>query len=158
VSTGARLVEDEAALRLLNERYFHALDRRDFGLLAECFSRTATASYLGGQWQLEGRDAVVARLEVVLRFSSTLHTLASMSIDLEGDDTASGHVLAIAYLSTSDAPGGRIIVRGLHYRDGYTRAEGSWRIQTREQVPLWQFEADAVPPILPAGPATRDEP
>lgn len=138
-------------LRALNEAYFSALDRRDFDALGQCFATDTIAEYLGGQWRLKGRAAVVERLRLVATFDGTLHLPGTMSFD--GATAApTGTVFAVASLSVDDGAGtSRVIVRGLRYSDVYVADDGLWRIARRRQDELWQYEMPAVTPAVPGG-------
>jgi ketosteroid isomerase-like protein len=140
---------DEQAIRALNERYFNALDRVDFDALGDCFTEDTTAVYLGGDWHMQGRSAVLERLGVIRSFDSTIHVLTTMSFAFR-DDIVAGEVFAIAYISLSQDGVPRVMVRGLRYRDRYARETDRWRIAHREQDPLWQYEVNATAPMIPA--------
>jgi len=140
---------DEQAIRALSERYFNALDRRDFDALRDCFTAETTAVYLGGEWRMQGRDAVLEKLEAILSFESTIHAPTTMSVWFDGD-RVTGEVFAIAYIAFKGDGVPRMMIRGLRYRDRYVQAEDGWRIAHREQDPLWQYEVAAVAPAIPA--------
>jgi hypothetical protein len=137
-------VTDEQELRGLVERYFHSLDHRDMSALGECFATDAHASYNDGATTVDGRDEIVREFAAIARFPSSIHVLANASVDVERRE---GVVYAVAYLTSPDEE--RILVRGLRYDDRYAHEDGQWRFQSREHHPLWQFEADAVPPRVP---------
>ncbi|ODU06230.1 MAG: hypothetical protein ABS81_05285 [Pseudonocardia sp. SCN 72-86] len=138
------------SLRELAERYFRALDRADLDALARCFTEDAVTVYLGGDWRLTGRHAIVDRFRAYRRtsgLSSSIHLVGTQAFTVGGAGAA-GHVLAIAHLEFAD----RIVVRGLSYDDTYVLVDGSWLIRERRQKPLWQYEISCSPVGLPAGP------
>ena len=143
------LAVDEPALRALNERYFNALDRRDFAALGDCFTLDATSVYLGGEWRMQGREEIVSRLDRILDFDSTIHAPTTMSFHADGD-AVYGEVFAIATIAYQGEGGTHIMVRGLRYRDRYGEKPDGWRIAHREQDPLWQYEVQGVTPAIPA--------
>lgn len=147
--------DDERALRSLNERYFNALDRLDFSAIGDCFTTDAKVVYLGGDWELEGRQEVVDRLGALRDFEATIHTVATMSF-LVDDDGLSGEVFAIAHISLLQDGDPRVMVRGLRYRDRYRRDPDAWRIVARRQDPLWQFDVAGAPPMIPAQQSHHD--
>lgn len=139
----------EPELRALNERYFNALDRRDFEAIGDCFAADATSTYLGGHWEMTGRAEILERLEAILEFDATIHAPTTMSF-ADGDDGPTGEVFAIA--SIAYRPGGgdqRVMVRGLRYRDRYVADADGWRITHRAQDPLWQYDVAAMTPAIP---------
>ena len=140
----------EAELRALNEQYFHAVDQRDFAALGACFATDVVAIYLGGEWRMEGRAAVLERLEVIKSFDSCIHAPATMSFSVGGDgagESATGVVLCVAHLLID----GQMVVRGLQYTDRYQLdpAGGGWQIAERRQDELFQYELPAVEPRHP---------
>jgi hypothetical protein len=135
-------------LRALNERYFHALDQCDLAAVGACFTDNAESIYLGGEWILSGREQLVERLQVIRTFASSIHVPTTMSFSSDGD-RATGTVYAIAHIAIGDGDVARLAVRGLRYVDEYTREGGTWRIRTRRQDPLWQYEVPTVPPEIP---------
>jgi ketosteroid isomerase-like protein len=140
----------EPQLRALEERYFNALDRRDFEAIGDCFASAATSVYLGGDWQMEGRAEIVERLEKILEFESTIHAPATMSFAEEGGEVK-GEVFATATIAYRTDGESRVMVRGLRYRDRLVEEADGWRIAHREQDPLWQYEIDPVVPAIPGG-------
>lgn len=143
------MTPDEQALRDLNERYFNALDRLDFDALGACFTEDATAVYLGGDWRMDGREAIVERLEAIRSFDSTLHAPATMSFAVAVAE-ATGEVFAVANVAVSEDGVQRLMVRGLRYRDRYALGDGGWRIAHRAQDPLWQYDVATISPSIPA--------
>ena len=142
---------EDSALRALNERYFNALDQLDFEAIGDCFTTDAVASYLGGDWELEGRQAIVERLGALRSFDCSIHVPATMALSLDaGGETGNGVVFAVATLALTQEGSQRVVVRGLRYTDRYVLDRGTWRIAHRTQDPLWQYEVPAVAPSIPA--------
>lgn len=142
-------MKPEPALRALNERYFNAIDRRDFDAIGDCFALDATSVYLGGAWRMEGRAEICQRLEAILEFDSTIHAPTTMSFRVD-DAGLHGEVFAIATIAYQAEGQPRVMVRGLRYRDRYREDPDGWRIVHREQDPLWQYEVQGVTPAIPA--------
>jgi uncharacterized protein (TIGR02246 family) len=141
-------MDDEREIRALNERYFNALDRLDFTAVGECFTTDAVAVYLSGEWEMQGREAILDRLQALRGFECSIHTPGTMSVTLDGA-VAAGEVFATATLLLLEDAAQRVMVRGLRYTDRYLQQDGAWRIAHRRQDPLFQFEAPAVPPAIP---------
>ena len=138
------LLSDNLALRALVERYFNALDRRDLKTIGECFARDAHASFNAGEVILDGREAIVRDFEFINTFPSSIHALASASVDSVERE---GVVYAVAYMQTVDDDGAaQMNVRGIRYDDRYTEEDGRWRFQSRAQRALWQYDAKCVRP------------
>jgi hypothetical protein len=148
--------ETSEELRALNERYFHALDQCDLAAVGGCFTDDAESVYLGGEWILSGRDELVERLAVIRTFASSIHVPTTMSFSSDGD-RATGTVYAIAHIAFGDGEATRLTVRGLRYCDEYTRHGGTWRIRTRRQDPLWQYEVPTVMPSVPGQQTQSDQ-
>lgn len=118
---------------ILQERYFHCLDRRDFAGIAELFCASATAVYdFNGPDPLVGRDAIMKALTIVEAFAGTMHTRSSTGIAADGS-TWTTFALAVVQL-----PDGTVLQRGLRYDDRWRWEDGALRIVQREQSCLWE--------------------
>jgi ketosteroid isomerase-like protein len=147
VRPAARDGSADDALRALAERYFNALDRHDLPAVGDCFTADTFVVYLGGRWSIQGRDEVIRRLRVIEDYESTIHVPATMSFAVDGD-TAAGEIFAVAHLHVEQGETALMIVRGLRYSDTYRREAGVWRVHRRHQEPLWQYQAEMVPPAV----------
>jgi len=128
-----------ASIRPLVERYFHALDTRDFELLEMCFLPESEMSYFGGEVVDKTRDAFIERLKALMTFKASTHTYSNMIVH-QTDTAVHGEVIATAHLLTADK---RLRVRGLHYSDQYIDSEFGWRILRRVHRATWEFEVPA---------------
>jgi ketosteroid isomerase-like protein len=137
---------DRVAVRGVLERYFNALDARDFERLGECFAADASARYDAGgaPQQLSGRAEIVGRISGITSCPASTHSLSSTSVEVRGD-TARATTFAVAVLLLGPDQGDRILVRGLRYDDTLQRAGDSWSIAEREHRPLWQYETPSQP-------------
>jgi ketosteroid isomerase-like protein len=147
-ATRSSMNPDELAIRELNERYFHALDERDFDGLGACFAEGAVAVYLGGSWRMSGRAAVVEQLRAIGQFAASTHVPTTAATKVQGTD-ATGVLYAIAHLLHISDGVQKIFVRGLKYTDRYVADDGTWLIAERRQDPIWQYEAPAMAPNVP---------
>jgi hypothetical protein len=137
-----------AHILVVLERYFHALDARDAGSLASCFSETAQVAYhgSGAEFALRGNTAIAHQLiRTVGRFTATIHGLSNTIIVVTGE-SATADSFAVAHVIVN----GQAHVRGLRYRDALTKTATGWRIETRSHEPLWQYDVQTVPPHVPS--------
>ena len=123
------LVEIEAIKRL-KYRYIRCLDQKLWDELEECLAPDATASYGGGAWSYEGRDAILQFIRDSMgshKFLSS-HRVGQAEIDLTGQDTARG-TWALDDLVIHLEFG--VDIRGAaFYEDTYVKVDGTWRIQS----------------------------
>jgi hypothetical protein len=125
--TPEQLVELELIKRL-KYRYIRCLDLKLFDEIGECFVDGATASYGGGAYTYEGRDAILHFLRTSMGATTMLtsHKVHQPEIELTGDDTATG-VWALDDLVLLTDLG--MAVRGAaYYTDEYVKVDGDWRI------------------------------
>lgn len=121
------LVEMEAIKRL-KYRYVRCLDQKDWDGLEGLFVPEATASFGGGAYPLDGRDAIMAfyRANMSSPGMLTSHKVHQPEIDLTGAGTASG-VWALDDVVVHTELG--VTIRGAaFYRDDYVKRDGAWRI------------------------------
>jgi hypothetical protein len=125
----ADLVEIEEIKRL-KYRYVRCLDQKRWDEIAECFVPDAVASYGGGAWAFEGRDAILEFLRSSMGSEQFLssHRVGQPEIDVTGPDTARG-VWALADLVCQLEFG--VDIRGAaFYEDTYVKVDGQWRIKS----------------------------
>ncbi|MET8947062.1 nuclear transport factor 2 family protein [Streptomyces sp. NPDC004542] len=140
---------DELASRLAIQnriaQYAHAVDRRDFELVRDCYHQDAYddhGRYKGG---LDGLIDYFHRL--ARKLDSTYHLMGTPYIVLEGD-TARVETFALHRAQvTGDAP----VLQGLRYADRFERREGDWRIAHRLVILDWEHAAGDAP-RLPSPP------
>ena len=121
------LVEIEQIKRL-KYRYVRLLDQKGWDELADCFTSDATASFGGGAYAFEGREAILGfyRRNMSSELMLTSHKVHQPEIELTGPDTATG-VWALDDVVVHGEYG--ITVRGAaFYQDEYRKEEGGWRI------------------------------
>jgi len=141
--------DQQLIVRTVIERYFNALDRRDFALLATCFTKEVDFELnLENRIVVHGQDAVVAWMNGMPRPAASNHALSNTAIVIDGDE-ASATTFAVVHVIMGDIGSGQVLVRGLRYDDRLVRQDGGWRIASRQHNPLWQYETVAVLPRVP---------
>lgn len=153
------------AIRDVVNRYFIAIDHREWDLLRTCFAPDVTGIYegvevAGGIDQLmaffEGRSTFGFPLEIVDLQLST-HFIGTHTARVVGDE-AFAETYCLAHLV--DRPGGqpRMRTRGLRYVDEFTCLDGEWVIRHRQHILDWMRADDlevAASGIEPTGRALR---
>jgi len=127
--TADDLVEIEEIKRL-KYRYVRCLDQKRWDEIADCFVPDAVASYGGGAWAFEGRDAILEFLRSSMGSQQFLsaHRVGQPEIDITGPDTATG-TWALMDLVLQLEFG--VDIRGAaFYEDTYVKVEGQWRIKS----------------------------
>ena len=123
-----QLVEIEL-LKRLKYRYIRCLDLKLFDEIGECFIDEATASYGGGAYTYEGRDAIVQFLRNSMGSTTMLtsHKVHHPEVDITGPDTATGVWALDDLVLLTDL---NLTVRGAaYYTDEYVKVGGAWRIR-----------------------------
>lgn len=122
------LVELEAIKRL-KYAYLRCLDQKRWDELATLFTDDATASYGGGAYTFEGRDAVVGFITSAMGAETMLssHRVTQPEIDLLSDDRARG---VWALDDTVVETAAQVTIRGAaFYDDTYVKRDGRWLIE-----------------------------
>jgi len=117
-------------IKRLKHKYVRCLDQKRWDEIAELFVPDATASYGGGAWAFDGRDAIVEFLRSSMGSQQFLsaHRVGQPEIDITGPDSAT----AIWALSDTVAQleFGVDIRGGAFYEDTYVKVDGEWKIQS----------------------------
>ncbi|HLY87862.1 MAG TPA: nuclear transport factor 2 family protein [Acetobacteraceae bacterium] len=123
-------------------RYFHALDRRDYDMVSDCFDENVTATY-GGEAMPSGAAALTDELRKRMdRLGVTMHFAGNLLVSIE-EDGATAETYAIAFVSDAGAQGAaRMRVRGLRYHDRLVLTAAGWKISERVHSVRWSFETD----------------
>ncbi len=123
------LIEIECIKRL-KYKYMRCLDQKIWSEMAECFVENATASYSGGKYSYQGRDAIVEWLEQGMGgdgFHSS-HRAHHPEIELTSATTATG---VWAFDDVVIDTRFDITIRGAgFYSDEYVKQDGRWWIQS----------------------------
>ena len=128
----------ENAIRRVLYRYCRGIDRREYGLVRDCYHPDATDDH--GDF-IGGVDGFVEHVESNLRrFERTMHFLGNILIEVDlHANHARSEAYAIAYhrLRANDKKPLRDFVVGLRYVDDFERRERAWRIANRVCVFEW---------------------
>ena len=127
---------DRIAIRDVMIRYARDLDRRDFDLVASCFTSDAYAAYSDNE--NAGLENIVSRLRrSVSRFQSSTHFMGDQSVEISSD-TAEVQTYAIDYLLYTVDGTQSQSVGGLRYQDTMVRGDGLWKISHRVMHTDWR--------------------
>lgn len=112
----------------LKYRYLRGLDQKRWDEVEGCFTEDATASYGGGAYAYEGREAIMAFLRAGMGSTSMLtsHRCHHPEIDLDGPDDATGTWALEDVVIHQEL--GLTIQGAAFYVDRYRRVDGAWRI------------------------------
>ncbi|MBA3303792.1 MAG: nuclear transport factor 2 family protein [Acidimicrobiia bacterium] len=136
------LTDGELADRLeiddLLTRYAVAIDTKDWGLLATCFTPDARIDYssVGGA---KGSYPEVAKWleETLALFPMTQHFVNNRHVTLDGD-AATGRSYFYNPMGSPDGKGGlKLFFVGGYYNDVFSRTADGWRIVERVEENAW---------------------
>ncbi|MGA8726254.1 MAG: nuclear transport factor 2 family protein [Acidimicrobiales bacterium] len=122
------LVEIELIKRL-KYKYMRCLDQKLWDEVGECFTPDATASYSGGVYSFEGRDAIVEFLRTSMGSTTMLtsHRCHHPEIDLDEDRTGANGTWA--FEDTVILTDVAVTVQGAaFYHDRYVKDGENWQI------------------------------
>lgn len=121
------LIEIEAVKRL-KYRYLRCLDQKLWDELETCFVQDATASYGGGAYEYEGREAIMEFLRSSMGSEAMLtsHRCHHPEIDLLDPVSAVGTWALEDVVVLRDF--GLTIQGAAFYQDRYTKLDGRWAI------------------------------
>lgn len=134
---------DKAAIHEVMMWYAQGADRRDFDLVASCFTPDAYADY-DGLRPVNGIDQILGIVKGVLRYEHTTHFIANQLIEVDGD-TAVMETYAIACLRHEKDGVEYDSMGGLRYVDKLVKRHGKWLINHRVNRADWRRND----PVLP---------
>jgi hypothetical protein len=141
-----REAADHVEIAQVLQRYFQALDEKDYDLLGSVFAAEARLEYALGTTVSESLPGMVARFRAFNeRFRATQHLMGHPHIELAGDGArcVTG-VRAFHLQETLEAELHPWIVWGF-YRDRLERGQLGWRIHERSFRAL-HSQGDLLPP------------
>ena len=145
---------DRAAVVDVCVRYARALDRRDWDLLATCFTPDAVVDF-DGMDRIEGAAALVAVCRSVLEpLSVSQHLLGTHHVEVDGDRARSECYLHAQHVRAELAPDDKYVIAGT-YVDALVRTADGWRITHRRLAAAWAQGNPAV--VAPPETAQRSE-
>jgi hypothetical protein len=144
-----REIGDHVEITQLLQRYFHALDWKDYALLDRVFSADAELHYdMGSMGPGAKTDlaTMVSQFDAFNRlFAFTQHMMGQPLILLEGDAATSTTTLRALHVQVTHEGGeNRWVVYGF-YQDVHRRNQAGWRIQKR-YFRATHFEGELLPP------------
>lgn len=140
---------DELASRLeiqnVIANYAHAVDRRDFDTVRDCYHEDAYDDH--GRYK-GGLDGLIDYMHSLAdKLNSTYHLMGVPYIVVKGDK-AWAETFSIY---RRDLKGDSPVLAGLRYADKFERRDGRWRIAHRLVILDWEHLAGDAP-LLPSGP------
>jgi 3-phenylpropionate/cinnamic acid dioxygenase small subunit len=151
-----RLQPDNVADRLeileVLARYAHALDEKDWNVLAEVFTSDATIDLTSsGGIRCTARQFRTWAPEALGRFSETQHMLGQSEFAFEPDGSATVKTYQYNPMAwKSDDGAEHLFVVGGYYRDRLVRTPDGWRISNRNWHKQWvQGQLPDLPPAPP---------
>ena len=128
---------DREEIQDLLIRYAMALDSRDWGLLATCFTEDGVTDYgdLGGE--NNGPAAIVELCRSALEpLDASQHIITNMVIATDGDSGSATCYFQAQHVLRGTEGGDNFLVGGT-YRDRLVRTADGWRIAHRTLTPTW---------------------
>jgi hypothetical protein len=149
-------LEQIEAIKQLKARYCRAIDTKDWGLLASCYTDDtridlSTEEALAGfREPITGIAAVVDSMRVALGDGKSIHVTFLPEIELGSSTSATG-IWGLEY-STWQPPGSTIpILHGFAYSyDDYEKRDGNWLIKSVRVELLWSEPPRLAPAIAEA--------
>jgi hypothetical protein len=143
----AVLLNERLRVRETIERYFFGVDAKDEEALVRCFTDEARAEYhrMTPEENIISGGLSIAKdvYSNCSQFTCSNHSVSNFVVDINPDG-ANANTFAIAHVIL----GTKALLRGLRYQDHLVRDLDGWRIARRIHTPLWQIEADVLPPAF----------
>lgn len=132
-------MSDRFELQDLTHRYCEIVDRGQFSLLTEVFTREAHIDYtaMGG---IQGNvDDVIAFLQHAMpRFRHYQHIISNQQFVID-DDNATGRIICLNPMEPAKGTSHEgVFFLGFWYVDEYVRTEDGWRIHRRVEEKCFQ--------------------
>ena len=166
MASGAPELAARAAIGDVLALYCHAIDRRRWDLMDQCFHADASFSFgpVDGSWS----EFVEIARGMIDPLPSTHHQLGQSTILFDGDRASVETYLTAAHRIPAEAPAEGVFPgRGVDYHaiiagryvDQFERRDGHWRIARRVGTIDWRHDHDLprdVAPFVPLQPDPAD--
>lgn len=125
-------ISDRLEIQDLLARYSYAIDERDWDALDSVFLPDAQIDYTETGGAKGSYPEIKAWLAKALeRFPSYQHMIATMKLDITGDEARCRTILFNPMVHRDDAGKDQVFFVGLWYRDRLVRTADGWRIAER---------------------------
>lgn len=138
------MLVDKQEISELVTRYCHALDTRDWEMLATCFVPNAVFEGEGlptGEGFAQIREIIAAALSGL---DQSQHYVSNLNIHLHNDRASLVCYLQAQHVRSSAGLDPNFLVAGI-YRDEVVRTNGGWRFARRNLAVTWTSGNPAVP-------------
>ncbi len=148
-----RYLRDQLEIRDVVHRFVAEADKRSVNGMLSCVSDDVMVSFNDGAIVLEGAEKLRAFMTGQFAEDGTLnpetrgtHAMCNTIIELDGD-SATAETSGVTYLAT---PANIVHIRGVHYRDAFSRLNGKWLLVSRKHGCGWQIDTQGrtSPPLL----------
>jgi uncharacterized protein (TIGR02246 family) len=131
------MMSDHEAIRQLVAIYASALDRKDYGGIAACFTPEAVVDYGDAGPKLQGRKAIAELMRSALEpLDVTQHFFTNFIIRLDGD-TANLECDVLAQHLRQGMPEGETLLVGARYQVQLVSAADSWLMEHVHERIIW---------------------
>ena len=129
-------LKDKQGIRDLVYTYSHAADRRDYQLLATCFTPDLVFVIAGATYAAN-RDQFIYKVQGIERYHTTFHFNANHLAQIHGD-TATAETYTLAHHFYTQEGRDALYLLGIRYLDNLVREDSRWLFKRREVVIDWE--------------------
>ena len=137
-------LNDKLEIQQLVCKYSRAIDRRDFKLLSQLYSKDSVDHH-GGMFKGSGQDYVNWVEEALKQTNHTSHQIFNHLIELDPDNSAyaEGEVYTLNVHIMKDPKGKEVnLSTGSRYLDKYIKSSEGWQFLYRKVVADYTLESD----------------
>jgi hypothetical protein len=129
---------DRLAIQDLAVKYGMAVDRRDWELYREVFTKNAVIDYsAAGGFSADLETTVEWLPQSLGRYLGLQHNMTSHTAEIEGDDARACTYFVAVHSYLDDSGVEVLLTMGGHYRDHVVRTQDGWRIAHRACMGGW---------------------
>lgn len=134
-----KLVEDELAIQKLMNTYCKRADAFDWIGWAETFTEDSIFEFDGGFGTMRGKAEILEKCRGSMDhvYSSFIHYIVSVDVDVDGSDTAVGTGNIIFAALTDDEKPTAYYLSGGRYKWTFKRTVEGWRIAQTKLRFIW---------------------